>query len=119
MEKFEMQNSKIYLGLVWGDSDNKLKKYQLTKYATKRNYSMKIAQIVHMDLLDIVLTDFGVKRIEGVVVHCISDFRDMTEFCMLYQICKDLKIPWIVATQCIRSKDFKKDSEFRSFINFY
>lgn len=103
MEKFEMQNSKIYIGLLWGDNNNKLKKYQLTKYAAKRNYNMKIAQIVHIDFLDLMLTDFGVEQIDRVIVHCISDFRDMTEFYMLYQICKDLKIPWTVARQCIFS----------------
>ncbi|PYF07887.1 hypothetical protein [Ureibacillus chungkukjangi] len=117
MEKSEMQNSKIYLGLVWGDN-NTLKKYQLTKYAAKKDYDMEIAHIVHMDLLDLVLTDFGIEQIERVIVHCISDFRDMTEFYMLYQSCKDLGISWVVANQCIRSEDFKRDSEFRSFISF-
>ncbi|MFC5735901.1 hypothetical protein [Cytobacillus gottheilii] len=118
MDKFEAQKSKVYLGIVWGDSDNKLKKYQLTKYAAKRNYDMKLSQIVHMDLLDLVLTDFGVDQIEQVIVHNISDFSDMTEFCMLYQICKELGLPWVVATQNIRSEDFKTDIDFRAFINF-
>lgn len=118
MDKIEKHNSKIFLGVVWGDNDNNLKKYQVTKYAAKRNYNMKIAQIVHMDLLDIVLTDFGIEQIERIVVHCISDFKEMIEFWMLYQTCKDLKVQWTVATQCIHSEDFSKDSEFKAFINF-
>lgn len=118
VDKFEAQKSKVYLGIVWGDCDNRLKRYQLNKYATKRNYDLKIAQLVHMDLLDLVLTEYGIDHIERVLVHSISDFKDMLEFCMLYHVCKEFQVPWIVATQRIRSEDFKNDTDFQAFINF-